>query len=151
MMAVDLLQKIFPSISDIANGDEKKQTNSGLSGRRVMVVDDDEDFRFLVSERLESRGMICFEAENGEVAKELLKGQHVDLVITDNHMPVMNGLELIEWLQETQSYMPVILVSGDISFSVREKAQKAGVDVCVEKPCSLAQLSSKVEEVLNVI
>ncbi len=150
-MAVDLLQKLFPSISNNASGDEKEKTHSALAGRRILVVDDDEDFRFLLCDRLERNGVICIEAENGEVAKDQLEDHYVDLVITDNHMPIMNGLALIDWLQETQRYMPVILVSGDMSFSVREKAKEAGVYACIEKPCSLAGLSSKVEEVLTEV
>ena len=116
-----------------------------------MVVDDDDDFRFLLCDRLKRMGMKCFEAENGEVAKLQLKKNHVDLVITDNHMPIMDGLALIDWLQHTQRHMPIIFVSGDLSGPVKVKAEEARVYAIFEKPCSLSEISSKVEEVFKEI
>ncbi len=117
--------------------------------RKIIVVDDDEDFRLLLCDRLKRMGMTCFEAENGEEAKLQLKKNHIDLVITDNHMPIMDGLALIEWLQRTDRDMPVIFVSGDLSGPIKEKAEEAGVYALFEKPCSLSEISAKVEEVFK--
>lgn len=119
-------------------------------GRKVMVVDDDENFRMLLCARLERKGMDCFEAENGEVAKCQLSKHHVDLVVTDNHMPKMDGVTLINWLQEHQKYIPIIFVSGDLSAGIIEQIEQARVYYIFEKPCSLAKLSQKVEEALTV-
>lgn len=119
------------------------------AGKIVMIVDDDEDFRFLLRDRLVRLGLTCVEAENGEEAKVQFKKNHVDMVVTDFRMPKMDGLELIEWLQQTHRHMPIIFVSGDVSVPTRIKAEQAGVYAIVEKPCSLADLSSKVEEAFN--
>jgi two-component system, NarL family, sensor histidine kinase EvgS len=147
-MGLEFLLNVFSSSYD-PSYEERKESLSRASGRNIMVVDDDDDFRFLLRDRLERMGCLCFEAENGDVAKFYLKRNHVDLVITDNHMPGTDGMELIDWLQETQRHVPIILVSGDISRPVREKAEEAGVYACMEKPCSLSEISSKVEEVLK--
>lgn len=146
-MAIDFALNLLP----ISYGARKKEVilSKQSRGRNVMVVDDDDDFRWLLCDRLKRLGMRCFEAENGEVATLQLKSNHVDLVITDNHMPKMDGLALIEWLQQTQRDMPVIFVSGDVSDLVREKAEEARVYAIFEKPCSLAEISSKVEEVFK--
>jgi two-component system response regulator AtoC len=131
-------------------GTNKKDVPQPQSARRtVMVVDDDDDFRLILQDRLERMGMQCLEAENGEVARLQLKKNQVDLLITDNHMPKMDGLELIDWLQQTQRHMPIIFVSGDLSVPVREKAAQANVYAIMEKPCSLAELSSVVEEIFK--
>jgi DNA-binding NtrC family response regulator len=61
----------------------------------------------------------------------------------------MDGLELIDWLQQTQRHMPIIFVSGDLSVPVREKAEQAKVYAILEKPCSLSELSLIVEEVFK--
>lgn len=150
-MAMDFLLNLFSVSPNMTREVKAKEPLDRSTGRRIMVVDDDDDFRFLLCDRLERMGLTCVEAENGDTAKSHLKSFEVDVVITDNHMPVTDGLELIEWLQETQRHVPIILVSGDISRSTREKAEEAGVYAIVEKPCSLSDISLKVEEVLKVI
>lgn len=150
-MAIDFLLNLFTSSPNMAHEEKVMAPLDRSTGRRIMVVDDDDDFRFLLCDRLERMGLTCVEAENGDTAKCHLKSFEVDMVITDNHMPVTDGLELIEWLQETQRHVPIILVSGDITRSIREKAEEAGVYAIVEKPCSLSQISLKVKEVLKVI
>ena len=146
-MEIDFALNLFSSAQTARTIGTKYQNRSG--GRKVMVVDDDVDFRLVLRHRFEEMGIKCFEAENGEVAKSQLKKIHVDLVITDYRMPKMDGLELIEWLQQTQRYVPIIFVSGDLSLPIRKKAEQVGVYAILEKPCSLSELSSKVEEVFN--
>ncbi|GJL52016.1 MAG: hypothetical protein NPIRA01_32430 [Nitrospirales bacterium] len=139
----------LPTLScDVMTREDIPQTLG--PGKKVMVVDDDEDFRMLLCARLERKGMDCFEAENGEVAKWQLSTHHVDLVVTDNHMPKMDGLTLINWLQEHQKYIPIIFVSGDLSAGIIEQIEQARVYYIFEKPCSLAKLSQKVEEALTI-
>jgi CheY-like chemotaxis protein len=144
IMASGFSLNIFPS-SNVKNAILQNQS----AGRTVMVVDDDDDFRLILRDRLERMGIQCLEAENGEVARLQLKKNQVDLLITDNHMPKMDGLELIDWLQQTQRHMPIIFVSGDLSGPVKEKAEQAKVYAILEKPCSLSELSSMVEEVFK--
>ncbi|MDT3779035.1 response regulator [Nitrospira sp. MA-1] len=114
-----------------------------------MIVDDEEDFRLLLRDRLVRLGLTCVEAGNGEEAKVQLKKNHVDMVVTDFRMPKMDGLELIEWLQKNHRDLPIIFVSGDISVPIRQKAEQAGVYAILEKPCSLSDLSLKVVEVFS--
>ena len=146
-MTTQLLGNIFNRYDFVATWEPLPQ--KGSSGKIVMIVDDDEDFRFLLRDRLVRLGLMCVEAGNGEEAKVHLKKQPVDLVVTDFRMPKMDGLELIEWLQQTHKYIPIIFVSGDISVPLRKKAEQAGVYAILEKPCSLSDLSLKVVEVFN--
>jgi CheY-like chemotaxis protein len=132
------------TMSDFAPMDTTPHQHT--ANRKAMVVDDDDDFRFLLCARLERLGIKCFEAENGEVARFRLRNNHVDLVITDNHMPKMNGLELIDWLQKTQRPVVIIFVSGDLSRTIRQRAENARVYAIFKKPCSLAEISLKVQE-----
>jgi CheY-like chemotaxis protein len=146
-MAIGFSLNIFPSYQV---GTKKIATLQNPSaGRTVMVVDDDDDFRLILRDLLVRWGMRCLEAENGEVARLQLKKNQVDLLITDNHMPKMDGLALIDWLQQTQRHMPIIFVSGDLSGHVREKAEQANVYAILEKPCSLSELSSVIENVFK--
>jgi DNA-binding NtrC family response regulator len=147
VMAIGFSLNIFPSYNAVTK--KKAIIQNQSAGRTVMVVDDDDDFRLILRDRLERMGIHCLEAENGEVARLQLKKNQVDLLITDNHMPKMDGLELIDWLQQTQRHMPIIFVSGDLSVPVREKAEQAKVYAILEKPCSLSELSLIVEEVFK--
>lgn len=146
-MTTELLRSISSRYNFVATREAKPQKESPR--KIVMIVDDDEDFRFLLRGRLVRLGLTCIEAENGVEAKAQLKKNHVDMVVTDFRMPKMDGLELIEWLQETHRHVPIIFVSGDVNLLIRKKAEQAGVYAIVEKPCSLADLSSKVEEAFN--
>ena len=148
-MAIDLALKLIPAPPPSKMKACMSQNRS--PAKKIMVVDDDDDFRLLLCHRLEGKGMKCFEAENGEVAKIRLEHTHVDLVITDYHMPKINGLELIEWLHQKQNHVPVIFVSGDLTYPIRERAAQARVCAIFSKPCSLSDLSLKVEEVLGGI
>lgn len=146
-MAIDLGRSLVPSTPTSHRKARQPETRS--LAKKIMVVDDDDDFRMLLCHRLESKGIQCFGAENGEVAKSELKKTHVDLVITDYRMPKTDGLELIEWLQQNQGDVPIIFVSGDLSFPIREKAAQARVCAIFSKPCSLSDISLKAEEVMG--
>jgi len=104
--------------------------------KRVLIVDDDPDIRCTVRSLLESRGYECEEAENGVAALAQLGSGCFELVITDNLMPEMSGVELSEWLTEVpKGKVPaVILLSGDVSKQDRTRAMKAGVYSILSKP-----------------
>ena len=146
-MTNELLLNIFNRDHSVTTRETISQKTS--VGKTVMIVDDDKDFRLLLRDRLVRVGLTCIEAGNGEEAKAQLKKRDVDMVVTDFRMPKMDGLELIDWLQQTHRYVPIIFVSGDVSVAIRKKAEQAGVYAIVEKPCSLSDLSMKVKEVIN--
>ncbi|MDR4494148.1 MAG: response regulator [Nitrospirales bacterium] len=147
-MAMDFASTLFPSVH-VSKAIQEEIPHNRPLGKKIMIVDDDDDFRMLLCHRLERKGIKCFEAENGEVAKSQLKKTHVDLVITDYRMPKIDGLELIEWLHNNQEHVPIIFVSGDLSFPIREKAAQARVCAVFSKPCSLSDISYKAEEILG--
>jgi two-component system response regulator HydG len=118
---------------------------------RVLIVDDDPDIRWTVRSLLESRGYECEEAENGVAAVAQLASGFFDLVITDNLMPVMSGVELSEWLMEApEGKVPaVIVLSGDLSKQERTRAMKAGVYSILSKPCDCDHLLFMVAQAVN--
>jgi two-component system chemotaxis response regulator CheY len=114
--------------------------------KRVLIVDDDPDIRMTLHDWLGSQGYLCEAAEHGAAAVARLKTGHIDLVITDHHMPVMDGLHLIEWLAGTphRGAIPVILLSSDSSETVRMRAMAAGVRSILAKPYCREELLSAV-------
>jgi CheY-like chemotaxis protein len=115
----------------------------------VLVVDDNDDFRMLLCDWIQAMGIACLQAKNGEEASQQLSRVHVDLVVTDNYMPIMNGLDLIRWIKENQKPALIIFMSGHFNDTVKEAAQQAEVFAMVEKTGSLHDLKLKIQEALN--
>jgi DNA-binding response OmpR family regulator len=79
---------------------------------RILVVDDDETIRNLNAEALSRAGFHVDAAEDGADAWETLQKLRYDLVVTDNKMPRVTGLELIEKIHAADMTLPVIVVTG---------------------------------------
>ena len=104
--------------------------------KQILIVDDFEPGRIALRERLQILGYVCQEVSNGLEALEALKTTHFDLVITDNKMPVMTGLEFVQSLaQQPPAYKPpIILLTGHPSPSLNDAARQAGARKIFQKP-----------------
>lgn len=80
----------------------------------------------------------------------LAEPNRFDLIITDQLMPRMTGLQLAEAAWKVRPELPVILLTGSIESVNAEKAHKRGFAAFVSKPCSLANVARIVREVLDV-
>lgn len=89
----------------------------------VLIVDDIEANRDLLSRRLQKQGHSIVIAENGQQAIDLLKGQSVDVILLDIMMPQLNGYEVLGYLKSSPAlrHIPVIMISAlnDIESVVR--------------------------------
>jgi DNA-binding response OmpR family regulator len=102
--------------------DEIKSNGSARSFRqiiprsRILVVDNDRDFRHLHAAALRGAGNEVETAPDGEAALMKLAFQHFDLAIVDWHMPRLDGASLVFWLRSAGSTTPVVMVTGsDVS------------------------------------
>jgi len=103
--------------------------------KTVLVVDDSADMRSLVSYKLDSLGLLSHEAENGRIAIEKIKELKIDMIITDFRMPVLNGVQLLDWCRKNSVHVPVIFMSSDVHLVTPE--QVALNDCCatmISKP-----------------
>lgn len=82
-------------------------------GKRVLVVDDDDDVRTIICAILIEAGYNVYEACDGLEAVDALKKRRYDALLTDYHMPKMDGLELLDLTQAMWPDLPVILASSD--------------------------------------
>lgn len=88
--------------------------------QKILVVEDDADYRQLVAEMLqvseELSGSDILQAENGDAAVSIMMNESIHLLVTDLAMPVMDGLELLDWMRnhsESFQRTPAIILSGD--------------------------------------
>ena len=109
--------------------------------RHVLIVDDDEAMRDVLM-RLVARTyaeVTIVEATNGSEGFHAALAQHPDLIISDCHMPVMDGMELVRALRSQGASMPIVMLSSEPS--VAKAAQLAGVSAFLTKPLAIRSFS----------
>ena len=92
-------------------------------GSHILVVDDDESIREILSEALEVMGYHVITSQNGIDALSKLKNAFFDLIITDLQMPVMDGLSLACKVKQRLPHMPIILITGQEKEIIEQKAK----------------------------
>ena len=113
----------------------------GSSVTKVLVVDDDQESRELLSEVLTTNGYAVGLVENAEAAQAVLdQDEDYRIVIADLRMPDGSGLELLKGLRRQSYKREVILMSSFISGPERKLALDLGVDALLEKPFRLSEL-----------
>jgi CheY-like chemotaxis protein len=125
-----------------------------LRGRKILVVDADENVRSAAHNLLERYGCIVETAHDGAEALYMVRawteGEY-DVIISDIRLPDMNGYELLVKLQEIMEAAPLVLMTGfgwDPGHSI-VKARQAGLQAVLYKPFRLDQLLGAVELVIN--
>jgi two-component system chemotaxis response regulator CheY len=80
----------------------------------ILLVDDELDYRLLIRTVLMSRGCDVVLAENGQEALEKVRGTHVDFVVTDIYMPIMDGIKMSRALRAMPEFVtvPILYLSG---------------------------------------
>ena len=111
----------------------------------VLAVDDHPINRDLLARQINLLGLRAETAENGEVALSMWRDGHFDLVITDCHMPEMDGYELSRSIRRIEKekklpHMPVIAWTANALAEEAERCRAAGMDELLVKPANLAQL-----------
>ena len=118
--------------------------------RTILVVDDNEDMRrFLAG--IFSKGYNVEIAADGEEAKKIIMTKPVDIVVTDLMMPVMDGLELTQFVKNSMdwSHIPVILLTAKTAIESRLQAMQYGADDYVTKPFEPEYLQARVRNILT--
>ena len=111
--------------------------NQLFKGKRILVVDDDIRNVFAVGQMLEERDIEVVEADNGQVAIDLLKNDaKIDLVLMDVMMPVMDGYEAMRIIRKTPEikHIPIICLTAKAMKEDHENALKNGANDYLAKP-----------------
>lgn len=115
--------------------------------KRILIVDDHEEIRDLLSKFFRSSGYEVESVEDGEMAVKKVNEKRYDLVVTDYMMPKMNGFDLLKKLKMDNPQLPILVISG----SAVEEAffTQSGADAFLAKPLDILRMKILVEKILN--
>jgi len=117
--------------------------------KRILLVDDHQLAREALKLLLEKEGYLVEEAEDGAAGlARIEEGHSFDLVISDNQMPVMTGMEFIQQLSQRSysSTHPVILYTGNLTPELEQQAVDLGVFAVLSKPYNFSQLLASIRQ-----
>lgn len=118
-------------------------------GKKILVVEDDFDTRYVLSLILRTEGYEVVTAADGECALTVAQTERPDLIITDINMPRLNGVDLTRKLklgQETSS-IPVLAITAYGPMTMNN-AISAGASACAKKPIVFTEFLPKIKSLL---
>jgi len=124
-------------------------TSPGLSGLKLLIVDDEVEFLEPMSARLTRRQIQCATAENGLQALERLAAQTFDCAVVDVKMPGMDGLDLLRRMRHDYPATPVILLTGHASVELGVQGIELGAFEYLMKPVDLDELLDTVRRAVK--
>ena len=116
---------------------------------QILVVDDDKHTRRLFQAVLENEKYIVFTAANGEEALKTMDEEHIDLVVLDIMMPIMDGFEFTKLLRETQENLPILMVSAKQLPEDKKKGFLVGTDDYMTKPVDEDEMLLRIKALLR--
>lgn len=141
--------EIKESERDIAS---RKKPSAVSKKAHVLLVEDNPDMALYVKDVLEADGFTTTLAENGELALEQLKSTKPDLIVSDIMMPVMDGMEFLKNLRESDTYKntPTIFLSARSDLEGRIESFRLGVNDYLIKPFDKDELICRIENLLQL-
>jgi two-component system cell cycle response regulator DivK len=117
----------------------------------ILIVEDNELSRDMLSRRLERRGYQVLNALDGAEAIGVARSQLPDLIVMDLSLPVMDGWQATRQLKDAPDtrHIPVIALTAHAMAGDREKALEAGCDEYETKPLDFSSLLQKIQALLN--
>lgn len=129
---------------DVVSFLEHYERNSLKKSRlNILVAEDNETNRMILSKILEYAGHSTELAENGEQALDMLEAKRYDLAIIDMQMPVMTGLDAIKIYRMTvrkNTGMPIAILTANATIEARRECEEAGADAFLTKPIDVSAL-----------
>jgi CheY-like chemotaxis protein len=138
--AVDYMPKpippsdIYNRIVGILNVEVCNINPADFEGKRILLVEDVEVNRLIVTDLLEDTGCIIDEADNGQIAVDMTTAQHYDLILMDMQMPVMDGLTATRQIRAFDPHTPIIAMTANAFREDADACLAAGMNAHISKP-----------------
>lgn len=116
---------------------------------RILVVDDEEALRTVLSSELVSAGYDVNTASDGDEAIATVQNKKFDLVLLDIKMPKVDGFEVLKFIKKSSPALKVIMLTGFADLKNAIESKKHGAEDFVSKPYDLVDLLTTIERVLS--
>ena len=119
---------------------------------KLLLVEDDANLCYIIRGGLEDMigGYEVMTASNGEEGLKIWKEQHLDIIISDIEMPVMDGYEMVRRIRETDGFIPIVFTSGRVSPKDVVKGYELGVNNYIKKPFLAEELDAHIGALLKM-
>jgi CheY-like chemotaxis protein len=115
---------------------------------KLLYVDDEPDLRDLVENQLSLEGYDVTTASDGVNALEILRKNSFDVVLLDVRMPRMNGIEVLQELQNLNLHPRTIMLTGDNDLSLLARCARLGVNDYLTKPYNFHELINSIDRAI---
>jgi DNA-binding response OmpR family regulator len=150
---VSRVEMLTEELRNAAGIDPGPSGRANKSGRRILVVDDEEEIRKLVRRLLTDRGHAVIEADRGLIALRLVKEETPDLILLDAMLPEVHGFDIARRIKGSAKYgaIPILMMSAIYrGWRIAEDLKtNYGIEDYIEKPFRIADLVSKVDQLLE--
>ena len=116
---------------------------------KILIAEDNVSLRQLMKIHLKRAGYTVYEAADGSDALEVMDHNHVDLIIADIMMPVMDGYQLIKEIRDAGLDTPVLIVTSKDRLEDKRIGFKTGADDYMTKPIDMEEMLLRVEAMLR--
>lgn len=122
-----------------------------MSGKKILVVEDDALIRELIKINLESAGFMVIQAQDGFMGLEMARAEAPDLIVLDIMLPKMDGFKVCRILKFDDKYkhIPIIMLTARIQEVDKETGFKTGADGYMTKPFEPDELIKRINQILQ--
>lgn len=114
--------------------------------KNILIVDDEDDIRFLLKEVLNLHNYTTIEAQSAEKGMILLKKEKIDLLLLDMQLPEMNGLEFVQEIRKTDKKLPIIIMTAFHAIEGVVEMMEEEVQGFIKKPFGIEEVLMKIEK-----
>lgn len=116
---------------------------------KLLLVDDEMEFRLVTTQALTRRGFSVVEAESGERALELLREELPDIVVLDLRMEGMDGIDTLIHIRKDHKNLPVLILTGHGGFDEAKIGIRLGIVDYLQKPVDVSRLAARIRKLLE--
>ncbi len=116
---------------------------------KLLITDDDRDFRESLAEGLNRRGFETILAADGQEAIDNIKHETIQLLMLDIHMPRLGGLETLAEVRRFGMQLPCILMSANLDYGILRQANSLNLTSVIAKPFSLKVIAAIIDGIMQ--
>lgn len=117
---------------------------------KILIVDDEKNMRWAISRALDKEGYDIFEASNGQEGIAAFERHRPDVMLLDLKMPVMDGMEALKQIRETNTATPILMLTAHGTMETAIEAMKLGAMDYLSKPFDVEELKVQIRKALHV-